>query len=141
MGASYSPIVTQWSKGEYINANNPQDQLAIIALQNNNVHYRDDDTGDTLAASRYLEIHDDYTAGAEGLIEKTGDIDAFRFTTSGGDISLRADPVNASPNLALQVMLYDSNERLLGSDNPQTTLWASLTSSRVPSSRACTKSV
>src|SRR5438128_6089238 len=127
MGEAYFDNVTQWSKGEYANANNPQDQLAIIVSQNNHVRYRMDDTGETLATSRYLEIYDDYTASAEGLVETTGDTDAFQFMTEGGEVSLRADPASTGPNLALQVTLYDSGDTLLASNNPQTTLWASIT--------------
>src|SRR5579862_276776 len=92
MGLPYYANVTQWSKGEYLNADNLQDQLGIITTQNNNVGYRPDDTGDTLATSRYLEIYGDYSAWAEGVIERTDDTDAFQFTTSGGEVWLRADP-------------------------------------------------
>ena len=38
----------------------------MIITQNNNVTYRPDDTGSTLATSRYLEIYSDFTASAEG---------------------------------------------------------------------------
>jgi autotransporter-associated beta strand protein len=126
MGIGYYDNVTQWSKGEYLNANNQEDQLALIATQNNNVHYRPDDTGDTLATSRYLEIYPDDTASAEGVIETTGDTDAFQFTTAGGSISLQARPVSTGPNLAIQATLYDANDSLLASNNPQTTLAASI---------------
>lgn len=126
MGIGYYDNVTQWSKGEYLDANNPEDQLALISTKNNNVHYRSDDTGDTLATSRYLEIYADYTARAEGVIETTGDTDAFQFTTRGGPISLQAEPVSAGPNLAIQATLYDATDSLLASNNPQTSLGASI---------------
>jgi autotransporter-associated beta strand protein len=125
MGVAYYDNVTQWSKGEYIDANNLQDQLAIIALQNN-VRYRPDDTGDTLATSRYLEAFADFTVGAQGAIERTGDTDAFQFSTSGGLVSLRVDPASLGPNLAVQAQLHDSLGTLLASENPQDTLWASI---------------
>jgi autotransporter-associated beta strand protein len=125
MGVAYYDNVTQWSKGEYIDANNLQDQLAVIASQNN-VQYRPDDAGDTLAASRYLEAFDDFTVSAQGAIERTGDTDAFQFSTSGGLVSLRVDPASLGPNLALQAQLFDSSGTLLASQNPQDTLWASI---------------
>jgi autotransporter-associated beta strand protein len=125
MGVAYYDNVTQWSKGEYIYANNPQDQLAIIASQNN-VQYRPDDTGDTLATSRYLEAYDDFTVSAEGEIERTDDTDAFQFTTGGGLVSLRADPANLGPDLAIQAALYNAAGTLLASNHPQDTLWASI---------------
>ncbi|HLH53380.1 MAG TPA: cadherin domain-containing protein [Verrucomicrobiae bacterium] len=125
MGVAYYDNVTQWSKGEYLYANNLEDQLLIIANQNN-VRFRTDDTGDTLATSRYLEIYADGTASAEGVIETTEDTDAFQFTTTGGAVFLQANPVDVGPNLAVQVSLYDANDTLLASNNPQDTLWASL---------------
>ena len=92
MGVGYYKPVTQWSRGEYANANNTEDDLARIVSNNNDVDYRADDTGATLATSRYLEIYPNSSAFAEGVVETTGDTDAFQFTTSGGAVSLRADP-------------------------------------------------
>lgn len=126
MGLPYYHRITQWSRGEYRFADNPQDQLDIILSQNNQVRYRLDDTGDTLVTARYLEIYSDANAGAEGVIETTGDGDAFQFTTAGGAVCLRADPVSASPNLALEVALYDAHDQLLLSSAPATTLGAAL---------------
>src|SRR5262245_12069595 len=125
MGLGYYRNVSQWSKGEYANADNLQDDLAIITSQNN-VSYRVDDTADTADGSRFLELYEDNTASAEGVIETTADTDAFQFTTWGGAVSLRADPLNTGPNLALQVALYDLDGRLLASDNPQSSLCASI---------------
>ena len=49
MGLPFNQNVIQWSKGEHLYADNLEDQLAIITTQNNDVAYRPDDTGDTLA--------------------------------------------------------------------------------------------
>ncbi len=126
MGAPYWKSVSQWSKGEYLYANNPEDQLAIIASQNNNVAYRTDDTGATLETSRFLETYSDSTAGAEGVIERTAGVNAFQFTTGGGAVSLRADPLSAGGPLAIQVELCDASNIVLACSNPQDTLWAAL---------------
>ncbi len=126
MGMSLSENVSQWSKGEYVGANNQEDALSIIATQNNDVTYCPDDTGQTLATSRFLELYTNFSASAQGVIERTGDIDAFQFTTDGGLTSLRADPAAFGPNLALQVALYDANDALLATNNPQDSLSASL---------------
>jgi len=126
MGNGYYRNVSQWCHGEYLDANNTEDELATIVSRNNSVGYRPDDTGDTLATSRYLELYSDYTAGAQGVIERTADTDAFQFTTFGGPVSLRADPASVGPNLALAVSLYDSNDALVLSNCPQDTLWAEL---------------
>ncbi len=59
---------SQWSKGEYLNANNPEDELSLIGSANNDLTYRPDDTGETLVSSRYLELYADGSANAEGVI-------------------------------------------------------------------------
>src|SRR5262249_47355270 len=46
MGLPYYANVTQWSRGDYVNPDNLQDQLAIVTSYNNNVTYRPDDIGD-----------------------------------------------------------------------------------------------
>ncbi len=129
MGSGYTRNVVQWSKGEYANANNQQNDLNVITTSNNDVSYRVDDTGATLATSRYLELYPDYTVSIEGVIERTGDTDAFQFTTSGGVVSLQAIPCrgNTWANLAIKATLCNSNDVVLATDNPQDVLSASLT--------------
>ena len=127
MGAAYYQPVTTWSHGEYQYAGNLQDQLNIIATANNNVTYRVDDTGSTLATSRYLEVYTNNTAFAEGVIERTGDTDAFQFTTTGGAVALAANPVGDWADLAVMATLADANDAIIASNNPQTILSASIT--------------
>jgi len=125
MGVAYYQPVAQWSKGEYQWANNMQDDLAIISA-NNNVGHRLDDTGATLASSRYLEVYPGNSAGAEGVIESTGDTDAFQFTTSGGLVGLTARPVGDWGDAAIQATLADADDTIIASNNPQSVLTASI---------------
>ena len=127
MGAAYYQPVTTWSHGEFQYAGNLQDQLNIIATGNNNVTYRVDDTGSTLATSRYLEVYTNNTAFAEGVIERTSDTDAFQFTTTGGAVALTATPVGDWANLAVMATLADATDAIIASNNPQTVLAASIT--------------
>jgi hypothetical protein len=99
MGLSYWRNVSQWCKGEYLNADNKDDDLLIITTANNGVEYRLDDTGSMLSTARQLDIFSNFTASAKGVIERTGDIDAFKFTSGGGEVSLRVDPASVGPNL------------------------------------------
>ncbi len=131
MGAGYYQPVITWAKGEYLDANNKEDELNIIVTQNNNVTYRTDDTGSTLPLARQLEIYNDYSVFGEGVIERSGDIDSFQFQTGGGVVSLTANPVGAWANLAVSISLVDSNGVTYAGSNPQTTLSASL-SANVP---------
>jgi hypothetical protein len=126
MGAGYYQPVTTWAKGQYQDANNLEDELAMITSQNNNVAYRPDDTGATLATSRYLEIYSDFAASAEGVIERTDDTDAFQFTTTGGQVSLTARPVGDWASLAVSVTLADSTDTIINSNNPQNVLYATI---------------
>jgi hypothetical protein len=126
MGVGYYQPVSSWAKGEYQDANNPEDELLKITTQNNNVAYRPDDTGDTLASSRYLEIYPDFAASAEGVIERTDDTDAFQFTTTGGQVLLNAKPVGDWASLAVSVTLADATDTIIASNNPQNVLYASI---------------
>ena len=126
MGVGYYQPVAQWSKGEYAYANNTEDDLAMITQNNNNVAYRPDDTGATLSGARYLDIASNFTAFAEGVIERTADTDALRFTTTGGQISLTALPVGDWADLALQATLADATDAVIASNCPQNILSASI---------------
>ncbi|MCX6879803.1 MAG: Ig-like domain-containing protein [Verrucomicrobia bacterium] len=127
MGVGYSQNLTQWSKGEYLNASNTQDDLAIIVNNNNDVGYRADDTGDTLATARYLEILSNGTVSGEGIIEQTGDVDAFRFRTNGGQATINVDPVSANPNLDIHAEIVDAvSLSVIVSNNPDAAINATL---------------
>lgn len=129
MGVGYYQPVAQWSKGEYANANQTQDDLAIIVNNNNSVDYRTGDFGATLATARYLEVFSDFTASAEGVIETTADTDAFRFTTTGGAVSLTANAVGNWANLAISATLANASDTIIVSNNPQSQLAASINTS------------
>jgi hypothetical protein len=126
MGVGYYQPVATWTKGDYENSNNTQDELATIVADNNDVAYRADDTGSVLGNSRYLEVYPDESVFAEGVIERTGDIDAFQFTTSGGAVSLTGRPVGDWANLAVSATLLNSAGSVIASNNPQTTLSATI---------------
>lgn len=127
MGVGYYQPVAQWAKGEFQAANQFEDELSRIVNNNNDVDYRADDTGNTLTASRYLEIYPDNSVSAEGIIERTGDADDFQFTTTGGRVSLTARPVADWSDLGMAVVIVDSANVVLHTNNPQNTLWAGIT--------------
>jgi hypothetical protein len=128
MGVGYSKKLTQWSKGEYLGANQTQDDLAIITTKNNDVDYRADDTGDVLDSARYLEIAADNSVTNEGIIETTGDVDSFRFATTGGPATLHVKTVTLNPNLDLLAEIVDPlTGTVLTSANPDLDINASVT--------------
>jgi regulation of enolase protein 1 (concanavalin A-like superfamily) len=110
MGGINTRNLSQWCRGEYTGANNPtQDDILIIATQNNAVTYRPDDFGDTLGGAGYLNILADNTVSSEGVIESRTDVDAFRFQTSGGAVSLLVKPAVNGPNLDILAELCNAS--------------------------------
>jgi autotransporter-associated beta strand protein len=108
MGVGYSRSITQWSKGEYANANNTQDDLVVI--QQNGLAYRGDDHGNTIAAARMLAGGN---VSTNGIVERNTDVDFFGFTVSGGAAEIIVTPWERGPNLHLSVSLFDSAGTLI----------------------------
>lgn len=116
MGAGYYRNVTQWSKAEYTNGTNHQDDLAIITSIANGVGYRVDDHGNTSATATPLVVSGQQVSGSQnqGVIGYTDDIDLFSFTTSGGNVKLNIQATERHSNLLLKVDLYNEKNTLMG---------------------------
>lgn len=126
MGASYSPVVTQWSKGEYSGANNKEDDLAKITT-GNGFTYRSDDYGNTQASAfALLPQGESVVSATYGIIERNTDADWFSFWSNAGSISLNVDPLKLGPNLAVRADLYNAAGTLLTTVNPANALNASV---------------
>lgn len=119
MGVGYYKDVAQWSKGDYPYANNLQDDTAIIASITG---YRADAHGDSIVNATSLT---GTSLSASGIIERRTDADLFSFATGAGPVSFTATPAAPSPNLDIQLALYDGLGNLVTSANP-TTLNATL---------------
>jgi hypothetical protein len=136
MGTGYNRHVTQWSKGEYIDASQQQDDVNIIASK---LIYRNDDHGDLFTnATRIINDtsgivsattpHDDpdnIESDNKGVIETETDIDVFYFDTTGGSTSLAVTPAwqdryTRGGNLDIHAALYDINSSQLLENDPQT---------------------
>ena len=115
MGAGYYKPVTQWSKGEYTNANQKQDDLTIISQH---AAYRADEAGDTLQTASST------TAGTKYITTRT-DQDVYQLGTCTGPVSVTAgtaSPGNPSPDLDLQLDLLDSGGTVVDTDDPPSAL-------------------
>ena len=128
MGSSLGRSVSQWSKAEYANPSNPnQDDIIVISSANNDVAIRNDDIGATAATARKLTILTGSAVNAEGIIETAADYDAHSFTTTGGAVSLTINPASTYPNLDILAELVDANSgTVIASNNPDLALNASL---------------
>ena len=124
MGNGYSRELTQWSKGEYPDANNSEDDLSIITTRNG-FGYRPDDHGDVLAAATALNPASDTILAGEGIIERNTDGDYFSFATGAGTVALTVKPFERGPNLDVVATLYDRSGTVIATSNPPDRLDAS----------------
>lgn len=142
MGAPYinaDENVTTWSKGDYIGANNKQDDLSVITT-NNGFSFRADDYGNSLATAQAVS---GVSFSQFGVIERTSDVDVFRFDTGTGNVTLSltnaarvfaADGLGGfttdylaarGANLDISANLYRADGTLVASSNPVDLLSAS----------------
>ena len=122
MGWSANKTLGHWSKGEYDNANNTQDDLAIISNSRNGFGYKKDDHGNTINEATELVSDSNGNvskADNEGIIEKTSDKDVFSFQTSGGQVNFSFDPNPYHPNLNIKARLLNSDGSEVTYSDPQ----------------------
>nr|MBA3314559.1 FG-GAP repeat protein [Planctomycetaceae bacterium] len=138
MGAGFGQELSQWSQGEYPNASQTQDDLAIITNPlfggagwgYSGLSYRADDHGNTTGTSTALaETTTLFGPGfvGAGLIETRTDVDFFYFDWDGGTVTIDVTPFERGPNLDVLATLYNAAGTLLASSNPVSALSATLT--------------
>lgn len=120
MGTGYRRNISQWSKGEYFDSNQDEDDLAEIAER---LSYRADDVGDSHSSSAWLGTTPLGEIEQAGVIETTDDPDVFRFSTGSGEVSISATPYRAATgywggNLDILLQLYDDDGDLVAENNP-----------------------
>jgi hypothetical protein len=119
MGVGYYQALVQWSRGQYSGANNTQDDYAV--MQSNGLPLRADDHGGTPATATALTG----TAsgglsqlGAQGIIERPGDVDVFSFAAGAGSSSFTVSTAARSANLDAAVTLRNAAGTVLANVNP-----------------------
>lgn len=122
MGVGYYQNPSQWSRGEYPNANNPEDDIETIATANNSVSTRPDDHGASPSTASWLEVQSGGTFTNEGVIETRADEDAFRFSTSGGNLTLLAQKATFNANLDIKAEVLDATGTVIATSDPQDSL-------------------
>lgn len=107
--------LTQWATDSFPGADNPEDDLAIIANSTNGFGYKPDDHSDQATYATPLTTLDDGggTMRGEGIIEQGTDVDWFTFDSSGGDVVINITPADRSANLDIGADLYDSSLQLV----------------------------
>ncbi|MDF2181871.1 Ig-like domain-containing protein [Neptuniibacter sp. CAU 1671] len=138
MGVGYYSHVTQWSKGEYPNANNLQDDIAILSSQ---LNYRPDDHAGDLTGATPLQVDANgvlYVTTPEfdatnaepnnkGVIETSVDTDMFWFDTAAGGVTLNVIPAweafyddyRRGANLDIEATVYDEFGNWVATAEPE----------------------
>jgi hypothetical protein len=115
MGVGYYRPVSQWSKGEYLGANQTQDDIAIIASQTG---YVPDTPNVSVATATDIGVIWTPQTGS-GLISSSSDYDYFRFYSPfAGTIQITGLPAPTSPNLDFEVVLYNAAGGFVTSADP-----------------------
>jgi subtilisin-like proprotein convertase family protein len=125
MGASFGQSVTQWSKGEYLNANQQQDDIAIIANATNGFGFVPDETGDTPVTAAPLNAPGG-TVSQTGIITQASDSDSYVINVQAGTVNITATPFVFYPNLDILLELQNANGVVIASANPDLALNASI---------------
>ncbi|MEA2828311.1 MAG: hypothetical protein QOG43_2750, partial [Actinomycetota bacterium] len=118
MGVAYYKPLSQFSKGDYPDANNREPDLDVIAANGGTPIA--DDYGDTPGASMGLGSGPAVAAG--GLISTDADVDVFRVEAAAGAATFQVAPAAVSPNLDLLLEVRDGAGNLLASDDAPSAL-------------------
>lgn len=128
MGVGYYKELVQFSKGEYLDANNHEDDFLV--MQNNGVMFAADDFGSTIATAAELAptaAGSVNTYDILGVTETPSDVDMFRFNSEAGTVTVNARPFERGPNLDMLVQLRDAGGNVLAESNPADLLTGAIT--------------
>jgi hypothetical protein len=113
MGVGYDRPLAQWSQGEYPDANNTEDDLAV--MQNFGLPLRPDDHGSTLGSASVIGT----ARRAKGVIETRSDLDVFAISRScRSNTTITAAPAVHSPNLDVRMRVFDASGARLAVIDP-----------------------
>jgi len=121
MGSGIGAL-TQFSKGEYPNASNTEDDFAV--MQTFGVNLRSDDWGDTGSPSA---LGQQATYAEDGVLEEATDKDVFSiFRTCTSPLTAQVVGIGGGRTTDLQLRVLDAaGTTELGSDNPATASYSS----------------
>lgn len=121
MGSGDPMGVVQWSKGEYLNANNKEDDLSLIAM--NYLPYIAFDHGTTQGAAVDLASGD--TVG--GVILKANDAAWYKIQAGIGQLTFTGSVASPNPgNLKMKLSLIDAQGRTVATSPTNNQMAATL---------------
>ncbi len=123
MGAPYGKNICQWSKGDFVNSSQPQDDLLVIG---SSAARRIDDHSPETAQATPLTVGAGGAVSNNGIIASPDDVDRFTFFTGGGSLNLQFNAVADSPNLDIEAKLYNAGGTLIATASPANQLGTTL---------------
>ncbi|WNV90450.1 hypothetical protein [Umezawaea sp. Da 62-37] len=106
MGAAQYQPVTQWSRGEYRNPSNRQDDMAVMARE-----------GVPLLADDFVGVGE-VEGVVRGVISSDSDVDEFLVRHGGGELVVTVVPAPFSPNLDVRLTVVGEGGVVIGSVDP-----------------------
>ncbi|MFZ2989374.1 hypothetical protein [Ideonella sp.] len=119
MGVGYYKPLVQWSKGEYANANNTEDDFAV--MQNYGLPLRADDHGNTFSTATVLTRlvkNGAVQLSAAGVISQPTDKDIYSFKAGPGAAKFNVQPDPTSANLNLKISVKDGAGNIVAQTSP-----------------------
>jgi hypothetical protein len=126
MGAPFTANVIQWSKGEYANASNTEDDVAIISGSYFALGYTVDDYANSLTLAQNIPQLSKGNVSVSGVIETKDDSDVFRLDCGNGTLSISLSGALPEPNLDGKLALLNASGVTVASSDPLGSLSASL---------------
>ena len=135
MGASYGKNFTQWSKGEYYNANNKEDDIAIISAKTT---FASDDVPSILSEANALTVSGGSFMSDGFFIGANADADLHRIVIDQSSVTINAQsfkvPSSTSygSNLGIQLELLSAAGNLIAAAAAQGQSTAIISTTVVP---------
>jgi hypothetical protein len=112
MGVGYGQPVSTWSKGEYLNANNTEDDLSIIP--SHGAATLPDDYPNDPAQAAPITANTPVT----GLITTDADVDVFKVDHPGGRLNADAVPAEFAADLDIKLTVRDAAGTVVATIDP-----------------------
>ncbi|MFU8892840.1 MAG: lectin-like protein [Luteolibacter sp.] len=125
MGAPFNAPVTQWSRGEYPQANNQENDIALIASR---VSLIADDYPDSIFNAFILEQDEEGDVAVNGIISNEDDKDVFAFSIGSGDVNFSIQPLGLpeAHNINIRARILNEDNIAIADVNPPDSLGAEI---------------
>jgi hypothetical protein len=127
MGVGYYAAVTTWFNGpNNLGRTSFQDEISILSGSSNGFGYRTDEAGNNTSTAATLNVSSNSVSGS-GVISQSTDQDYYRFSTSGGNVSITASTIAVGANLDTVLELRRADGTLVTTATPSNSLNATVT--------------